>query len=107
MIPFLLNPVIQFIILIHLALNPMRIIEVNTANQASILEATSLGHKVTTGFVCASDKDIVCVDDICNRDGKFWTIEVNGNYQSVNSQTLVGPQDKVVLKYASSYGEGR
>ena len=102
MIPFLVSPMVQLIIWVHLVLNPMRVIEVNTAGQVSVLEATSLSHKVTTGFVCLSDKDIVCVDDICNKDGRFWTIEVNGDYQSVNSQTVVGPQDKVVLKYSAS-----
>lgn len=67
-----------------------------------MLEVVKASHKVETGFVCASPNDIQCIDGTCNKDGRYWTIEVNGDYQSVNSMTVVQPSDKVVLKYASS-----
>jgi len=90
-----------------MALNPMQVIQVNTANQATVLEALSLRHSVKTGFVCASPLDIECVDGVCNnpRRGSYWTIEVNDGYQDANSQTVVGPEDKVVLKYAFLRGK--
>lgn len=82
----------------------MKVIQVNSVNQATVLEAISVAHKVETGFVCTSPMDIKCIDGICNKpsEHKYWTIEVNGDYQSVNSQSVVRPSDKVVLKYASS-----
>jgi len=100
----LVAPFIQFILWLHLAVNPMQTIQVNTANQATVLEAVSASHKVKTGFVCSSYNDIQCVDGLCNKDGKYWTIELNGNYESVNSRSKVYPSDKLVLKYASSKG---
>ena len=82
----------------------MQIVQVNTSNQSTILEALSARHHVETGFVCSSDKDIRCVDGVCNNPSKhlYWTIEVNGDYKSVNSKTVIEPSDEVILKYASS-----
>ncbi len=82
----------------------MQTIQINTANQATVLQALEEKHKVQTGFVCNSLNDIQCIDGVCNNPEKhqFWTIEVNGDYQSVNSMSLVKPGDQVVLKYASS-----
>ena len=85
----------------------MQVIQVNTSNQTTVLEALKSSHDVKTAFVCASPNDIECVDGVCNNRvlGRYWTIEVNEEYQSVNSESLVGPSDKVVLKYASLKGK--
>ena len=85
-----------------MALNPVKFIEVNSASHATVLQVISEKHQIKTGFVCISDDDIVCVDGVCNRDGRYWTIEVNGDFSHVNSLTLVEPTDRIVLKYASS-----
>lgn len=94
----------QLVLWVHMAINPIQVLQVNTSNQATILEALSVNHEVKTGFVCSSQKDIVCVDGLCNRpsEHKYWTIEVNGDYEDFNSQSVVRPSDQVVLKYASS-----
>ena len=84
-----------------MALNPMKVIQVDTAGKATVLEAVQAAHKVETGFVCASDKDIVAVDGLKNKNGNFWTIEVNGDYEHVNSTSPVKSSDRLVLKYAS------
>ena len=96
------NPIIHFIILIHMALNPIKIIEINTANEATILDAVSQHHRVVTAPVCVSEKGIECVDGLCNNKTRdlWWTIEVNGRYEDINSQTMVKPADRVVLKYS-------
>ena len=98
----LIHHIASFIFWIHMAINPVKMIEVNTAGQATVLEAVMAKHNVETGFVCTSQKDIVCVDGLCNKHGHYWTIELNGNYETVNSQTPVYPSDRLVLKYASS-----
>lgn len=86
-----------------MALSPMKVIEINTTNQAIVLEIIKETHHVQTGMVCNSPHDIVCIDSVCNEPSrnKYWTIEVNGDYNHVNSQSVVRPQDKLVLKYAS------
>ena len=85
-----------------MAINPIQVIEIRTDNQATILESIRRTHEVKTGVVCSGPLDIVCIDDVCNIPSKslYWTIEVNGDYESVNSVTLVKPQDKVILKYS-------
>lgn len=100
----LFHPLLQLIFWLHMAINPIQVIQVNTANQATVLDALRSTHNVKTGFVCSSPRDIVCVDRVCNSNisGYYWTIEVNGEYETVNSQTLIQPSDQVVLKYASS-----
>ena len=85
-----------------MAVFPIRTLEIKTDNKVSVLEAVESSHWVKTGFVCSSDKDIVCIDGLCNRENKFWTIEVNGNYEDFNSRSEIGPSDRLVLKYASS-----
>lgn len=71
-----------------------------TVTVLSLLEA---GHVVKTGFVCASDKDIVCIDGLCNEEGKYyWSITVNGEYKYFNSQSLVGPLDRLEVRYIPS-----
>lgn len=81
----------------------MQTIQINSSSQATVLEALKATHEVKTGFVCTSANDIQCIDGVCNRpsEHKYWTIEVNGNYQDFNSQSLVNPKDKVVLKFSS------
>lgn len=69
----------------------------------TVLEALRVNHKVETAYVCSSNDDINCIDDLCSDvvHRKYWTIEVNGKYETVNSRSLLKPQDKLVLKYAS------
>ena len=98
------NPIIQAIIYFHMAINPMRVIEVDTAGKETVLEAVQATHQVDIGFVCAGPNDIVAVDGLRNGHGRYWTIEVNGDYEHVNSESPVSDSDKLVLKYASSRG---
>lgn len=83
-------------------LNPIKVIEVNTSNQVTVLQAVGRTHMIETGFVCSSPKDIVGIDGVKNSEDKYWTIEVNGDYEHFNSMSLVGPKDRVVLKYGVS-----
>jgi len=80
----------------------MQVLQVNTAGNTTVLEAVKVSHQVTTGFVCTSANDIQCVDGLCNNPSqhKYWTIEVNGDFEDYNSMSKVGPQDKVVLKFS-------
>ena len=101
--PFL-NPILQLALYIHMALFPLKVIQVDTAGKATVLEAVQARHKVETGFVCAGDNDIMAIDGLWNNSHYHWTIEVNGDYEHVNSESPVSDSDKLVLKYASSRG---
>ena len=85
----------------HLALSPIQVVSVHNNVRSTVLESVKAHHKVTTGFVCCSIKDIKCIDGVCDDGKKHWTIEVNGDYTHYNSMSEVFPSDKVVLKYAS------
>ena len=104
---FIINPILQLVLWLHLALSPIQVIQVNAQSRATVLEVLSTSHVVKTAFVCVSDKDIECVDGVCNnrKVGRYWTIEVNDGYQDVNSQTVIGPEDRVVLKYSFLRGK--
>jgi len=84
-----------------MSFSPIQVIQIDTANQATVLEAVSAKHSVVTSLVCTSERGIECVDGLCNNpeQGKWWTIEVNGDYEHANSQSLVKPSDRLVLKY--------
>ena len=84
----------------------MQVIQVNTSNQTTVLQAISENHNVKTGFVCTSSNDIECVDGLCNnrQDNLWWTIQINGDYEHSNSNSIINPDDKVVLKYGHGNG---
>ncbi len=101
-VPF--TQILWLIAYVHMAFYPMKVIQIDTAGKATVLEAVQASHKVQTGFVCAGPNDIVAVDGLSNDPvhKKFWTIEVNGDYEHVNSESPVKDSDQLVLKYASS-----
>lgn len=108
--PYLISPIlsgynsaIALIIYVHMALCPMKVLKIDTAGKANVLDAVRSAHTVETGWVCTSQNDIVSVDGLANDavHQKYWTIEVNGDYEHVNSESPVNASDKLVLKYAS------
>ena len=82
---------------------PTRTLEFNVMNPNTVLEEVSKNHVVKTGWVCASPLDIDCIDFVCTDDKhhKAWLISVNGDYETVNSQTQLKRSDRLVLQYAS------
>jgi len=90
--------------MMHLPLGfPTKTLEFNVVSSNTVLEEVSREHVVKTGWVCASPLDIDCIDYVCTDDkkGKAWVISVNGDYETVNSQTRLKPSDRLVLQYAS------
>ncbi len=87
-----------------MAVFPMKVIQIDTAGKATVLEAVQSSHVVGTGFVCVGPNDIVSVDGLKNDPAhkRYWTIEVNGDYEHFNSTSPVKDSDQLVLKYASS-----
>ena len=104
--PLLLQPIgnlFHLVLWFHLALSPLSVL--SCPPMGTVLQSAQASHRITQGFVCLSENDIKCVDDVCNDEKHVWTIEVNGNYTDYNSMSKVLPSDKVVLKYA--YARGR
>jgi len=98
MIPTPLVPIVLWLMM-HMPISqPLEVVEFNPTHYGTILSNLP-GAK--TGFVCVSDKDIMCLEDICNDKvaHTYWTIKVDGDY-NVNSRTVVGPREKVKLEYA-------
>ena len=90
------------VLTIHAVFNPISVIQVDALKGKTVLESVRASHDVKTGFVCLSEKDIECVDYVCNDGKKYWTIEVNGDYANFNSESVLKDSDQLVLKYASS-----
>lgn len=101
-----LNIIMTFC-MIHMPLGtPTKTLEFNVMDSHSVLEEVSRNHVVSTAWVCASPLDIDCIDFVCTDDKKnrAWIISVNGEYETVNSQTQLKKSDRLVLQY-SSLGE--
>jgi len=100
MIPAPLLPFVLWM-LMHIPISqPLEVVEFKPDHYGTILSNLP---SVKTGFVCVSDKDIMCLEDICNDKvaHTYWTIKVDGDYLGVNSRTVVGPQNSVRLEYSS------
>lgn len=70
------------------------------APQERVIDRLRHDHLITESFVCRSATDIECVDGLCNKPGvAYWSIEVNGDYAHFNSESLIGPSDRVELYY--------
>lgn len=77
--------------------SPIQTLEIS--GQGTILTTIRVHHQVTTGFVCNSPNDIVCIDSLCNDDKHVWTIEVNDDYTNYNSNSMIKEDDKIELIY--------
>lgn len=97
MIP-IFHPIIHLILWLHMMMNPIKVMDV-PHGESTILEALRANHEVKTAFICQSPNDIDCIDSLCSHPPKYWTIEVNGKYETVNSMSQLKPNDKLVLKY--------
>lgn len=98
MIPIVL---IQLWIAMHSPMQPRIVWTIEPIANQSVLVSASAKHRITEGFICFSDHDIKCVDDICD-DGKLhWSIRLNGEYATVNSQTVLKESDKLRLEYSN------
>lgn len=104
MIPFIPFFLIQLWMSFHTPIeSPRRVIVVTPIYASSVLESVRAEHKVKTGFVCFSDMDIQCIDNVCQDTTKhlYWSINLNGDYSKVNSMTPLKEGDLVKLEYAS------
>lgn len=101
LMPSPIQSLVWLVIYIHMAMFPIQSIKINVVEPMSVVDNLKLKHEVLQGFVCVSPSDIQCIDDVCNENGKYWTIEVNGNYKDYNSESKLKLSDKVVLKYSS------
>lgn len=66
----------------------------------TVVDVMRQEHNVTQGFVCFSEADVRCIDDICGDEDSYWWITVNGN-SDVNALTPVKPSDKVEWFYVN------
>lgn len=98
----LMMPLINFILWMHMVVNPIKVVEIKTDGTASILQAITKSHRIETGLVCESMEDIKSIDGLAENPASnlYWTIEVNGDYEHYNSRSIVSPSDKIVLKYS-------
>jgi len=104
MIPFIPFFLIQLWISFHTPIDtPRRVMVITPIENRSVLESVRAEHKVKTGFVCYSNMDIQCIDDICQDTTKhlYWSININDDYSKVNSMTPLKAGDSVKLEYAS------
>lgn len=60
-------------------------------------------HSVIQGFVCISNQDVLCIDDLCGYPGKsYWSLTVNGDYVDYNANSNILPTDKIDWVYVSA-----
>ena len=97
MIPQMIQPLFHIFLWIHMAISPIH--TVMPVGYGSVLDVLKENHTVTTGFVCNSPLDIVCIDSLCNDDKHVWTIEVNDDYTNYNSTSKIMETDRVELIY--------
>lgn len=103
MIPFIPYFLIQMWIAFHSPIETRRVIAVIPIESKTVLESLEVDHKVKTGFVCFSENDIDCIDNVCTDTSKhlYWSINLNDDYSRVNSMTNLKAYDSLKLEYAS------
>lgn len=103
--PLLLQPIgnmVYMLVWIHTLISPSVVINKDINSNDSVLSSIRQFHNVKTGFVCKSESDIVCIDELCNDDNHFWTIEVNGDYAHYEARSVLKKGDKLKLSYGLS-----
>lgn len=69
----------------------------------SVNQALSAVYSVEHGFICFSEKDIRCINDVCGHlPDSYWSIKVNGNEQNYSSQSHLTEGDVLELTYVQS-----
>lgn len=56
-------------------------------------------YKLTRGFVCSSERDIKCVNELCGDSEHYWAIILNDNEQNTSLNSLVSSGDVLELVY--------
>lgn len=66
---------------------------------STINEALEAVTKIKHGVVCCDNRDIQCINDLCQDPYKneWWVIKVNGNSQNYSSHSRLSPGDVVEL----------
>ena len=103
MIPFIPFFLIQLWVSFHTPIDTRVKYVIAPIQGYTVLDSVRASHKVKIGFVCFSDMDIQCIDNVCTDTTKhlYWSINLNGDYSKVNSMTPLKAEDLVKLEYAS------
>lgn len=56
-------------------------------------------YKLTRGFVCSSERDIRCVNELCGDSEHYWAIILNGNEQNTSLNSVLSAGDVLELVY--------
>ena len=86
----------QFAMMLGMLLAPLLLPP--PSHTMTVLDHLQAHHKVKLGWVCYSNKDILCIDDVCGDESGYWKLSVNGN-EDVNAYSTVRPDDIVRWEY--------
>ena len=69
---------------------------------ATVNNAVESVAKIKYGVVCSDNRDIQCINGLCQDPYKnyWWVIKVNGNSQNYSSHSRLSPGDVVELFYS-------
>lgn len=56
-------------------------------------------YRIKRGFVCQSDRDILCINDICGDENHYWAIVLNNNEQNTSLNSMIKQGDVLEMVY--------